>query len=368
MKILLTATSLLPAYGGPAFSVSRLATALAAEGAEVALWAADGSASETPVLPPASPVQRLNGRAGAALRTDKFDIVHDNGIWLTHNHRVARLAARARLPRVVSTRGMLEPWAFAHKKWKKNLAWHLYQRSDLESARCCHVASAAEARNFKRLGLGIPVCEIPNGMDLPGDAEILQPRNASPDAERIALFLGRIYPVKGLPMLVEAWSRVRPKGWRLRIAGPDEAGHRTQVERQIAAAGLCEDIRFAGALHGPAKTQAYRDADLFVLPTHSESFGMAIAEALAHGVPVLTTKGAPWPQLVERQCGWWTHVSAEAIAVALRRATSLDPVQLRQMGQRGRELIREQFGWQRVARQMLDAYTGVLADRAGPAS
>jgi glycosyltransferase involved in cell wall biosynthesis len=257
---------------------------------------------------------------------------------------------------------MLQPWALAHKKWKKQIAWRLYQRRDLQSARCCHVASGVEAHNLKRLGLEVPMREIPNGMDVPQGAEFLRPRTVVSGALRTALFLGRIYPGKGLPLLIEAWSQVRPAGWRLQIAGPDEAGHRAEVEHAIAAAGLREYITFAGELHGPEKTQAYLDAELFVLPTLSESFGMAIAEALAHGLPVLTTSAAPWPQLLRHECGWWTEVSAEALAAALREATSLEPARFWQMGRRGRALIQEQFGWSHVACRMLDTYAELLAD------
>ena len=139
VKVLLTGTSLLPDYGGPAFSVSRLAMALAEAGAEVGLWASDQSAAVTPLFPAASSVQRIIGTEAEALdRFGETDILHDNGIWLPHNHRLAVLAERHGIPRVVSTRGMLEPWALSHKRLKKKLAWWLYQRRDLKQARCHH--------------------------------------------------------------------------------------------------------------------------------------------------------------------------------------------------------------------------------------
>ena len=122
MKVFLAGTSLLPDYGGPAFSVSRLATALAEAGAEVGLWASDQSAAMTPLLSAKSSVQRLTGTEADALRSfGKVDVLHDNGIWLPHNHRLAELAMKRGIPRVVSTRGMLEPWAMNHKRWKKDL-------------------------------------------------------------------------------------------------------------------------------------------------------------------------------------------------------------------------------------------------------
>ena len=121
MKVFLAGTSLLPTYGGPAFSVSRLAMALGEAGAEVGLWASDQSAAVTPLLPTRSSVQRIIGTEAEALdRFGETDILHDNGIWLPHNHRLAVLAGRRGIPRIVSTRGMLGPWALKHKLFKKN--------------------------------------------------------------------------------------------------------------------------------------------------------------------------------------------------------------------------------------------------------
>src|SRR5260370_7037823 len=168
LKILLTSTSLLPDYGGPAFSVSRLAMALADTGTEVGLWASDGSAANTPLVPAASQVLRLTGTDSEAL--DRFgqpDILHDNGIWLLHNHRFAAFAERHGIPRVVSTRGMLEPWAISHKGLKKKIAWRLYQRRDLQRA-LCHIATAdAEARSFQNLHLRCPIPSLPNAVNVP---------------------------------------------------------------------------------------------------------------------------------------------------------------------------------------------------------
>ena len=366
MKVLLTGTSLLPDYGGPAFSVSRLATALAEAGAEVGLWASDQSAALTPLLPARSSVQRIVGTEVEALdHFGEIDILHDNGIWLPHNHRLAVLAERRGIARVVSTRGMLEPWALSHKRLKKRLAWWLYQRRDLKHARCHHTTAEAEARNVQHLGLGVPIVAVPNGVDVPEERPGVvgsEAEKAVRSGRRTALFLGRIYPVKGLPMLVEAWARVRPDGWLLRIAGPDEAGHQKQVERAVSAAGLGEVVSFTGPIGHQMKKSAFFDADLFVLPTHSESFGIVVAEALAHGLPVLTTTGAPWSILPESGCGWWVDATVDGIAEGLRQATILDPEILQAMGAKGRALVITEFGWNRVADRILSTYLGILAN------
>lgn len=358
MRILLAATSLMPSYGGPSVSVSQLALALAEAGTEIGLWTADCSAQRTTLLPQPLPkgLTLLSGAAADAFSRFSPDILHDNGLWMPHNHKLAGLSARRRL---VSARGMLEPWARRHKKWKKDVAWLLYQRRDLSTASALHATSAKEAGNLKRLGLDVPVHTIPNGIDVPDlPAHDLDRRNVP---WLTAVFLGRLYPVKGLPLLIEAWDRTRPKGWRLILAGPDEAGHKAELEALIANRGLGELISFAGPLGGQAKTQFLAGADLFVLPSYTESFGLAAAEALAHGVPVLTTTGTPWPMLRERGCGWTVDATIDGLVEGLREATSYDAEALAAMGIKGRAWMSSEFTWEGVAAQFLDAYRQILA-------
>jgi glycosyltransferase involved in cell wall biosynthesis len=367
LKVLLCATSLSPRYGGPAYSVSRLALALVGAGADVALWSADGSVMDTPLLSDDCPVTRLSGKAGDAIAQFRPDIVHDNGLWLAHNHRLAQICRSLLLPRLVSTRGMLEPWARRHKRWKKDVAWIAYQRRDIVSADGLHATAMQEADSLARLKTGLPVYVIPNCVDVP-PAPPAPPVPAPPGGVRTALFLGRLYPVKGLPLLIEAWSRVRPKDWRLVLAGPDEAGHRQELQDIVRKHGLQSVITFVGPLVGQEKEDALFAADLFVLPSHSESFGMAIAEALAHSLPVLTTTGAPWPALTEKIMGWRTPISVEGLALGLAEATSRDTATLREMGARGRTFMAAELGWDRIARQFLATYLAIVAKSTAPSA
>jgi len=368
VNVLLTSASLLPSYGGPAFSVSRLATSLADAGVSVGLWAADQSARSTPLLGKGTPVERIVGTEWDALCCfDRVDVLHDNGIWLAYNHRLAILAERRGIPRIVSTRGMLEPWALAHKRLKKRLAWRLYQQRDLGRARYHHTTAETEARNLSLLRLGVPIITVPNGVDVPDEtaSDVHQQSETRAGRPKIAFFLGRVYPIKGLLTLIQAWARVRPRNWCLRIAGPDEAGHRKEVERAAAAAGIAESVSFIGEVAPKMKQSEFSKADLFVLPSYSESFGMAVAEALAHGLPVLTTTGTPWSTLQQNGCGWWVEPTTDGLAAGLRAATALERDALRAMGAKGRQFVRAQFSWRYAAERLVAAYqilTGIGAN------
>lgn len=355
MKLLLAADSLDPSAGGPAYTVPALGSALARQGAEVGLWTADGSTAAV------AGVTVLSGGVEQAIeRFGTPDLLHDNGIWLPHHHRIARVASRRGIPRVVSLRGMLEPWAVRHRALKKKLAWTLYQRRDLVSASLLHATAPAEEANARALGLQGPFCTIANGVALPSPGK--RPRRAA-GAPRTALFVSRVHPKKGLPMLVRAWAKLRPEGWRLLIAGPDEEGHSAEVAAQIEALGLSGAVRLLGPVYGEDKEALMRGADLFVLPTHSENFGMAVAEALAYEVPVLTTHGAPWESLVEQRCGWWVAPQEAAIGEALAAATGANDTTRRAMGKRGAAMVVERFDWGGIAMQFLGQYEAMLARR-----
>lgn len=352
MKVLHTVASLRPETGGPARSVPGLAAAVAQAGAEVSLWSPDVDGA-----PSINGVEILEGELSEVIRHGHgFDLIHDHGLWLPVNHRIAGLASRHGIPRMVSPRGMLEPWALNHRKWKKRAAWWLYQRGDLRSAIALHATADSEAEQFRRLGLKIPVHVIPNGIDLGLTTDNRQPATD----QRTALFLSRIHPKKGLPMLVKAWSAVRPDGWRLKIVGGGEEGHLEEVKGLVRQADLQDEWEFIGPLEGDEKRVAFSEAQLFVLPTYSENFGIAVAEALDAGLPVITTTGAPWAGLIEHCCGWWIEPELDDLEKVLREATACQSEVLREMGIRGREWVRADFAWQGIGERMLAAYDQLL--------
>lgn len=376
-------------YGGPSHSVPALAEALSRSGVRIELLAcepgAGASASRsdqarvsTTLLPSANRSTRWRERRNDFFSTLRArcaafpdTIFHDNGLWLPNNHAVAAAARELRRPLVISPRGMLSTWAIQFKGWKKNLAWWLYQRRDLQSATVLHATSEAEAGEFRALGLRQPIGVIPNGVELP-PVQKPEVRNQKSQACTL-LFLGRIHPVKGLMDLVQAWAVLRggeggkPKEeseregqWRVVIAGNDEAGHLNRVKEECRRQKVEQDFEFVGPVEGAAKWKLYRSADLFVLPSHSENFGIVVAEALACGVPVITTRGTPWGDLVAHRCGWWTEIGPEPLTAALSEAMTLTAEARREMGERGRRLVESKYSWDAAAEKMLATYRWML--------
>ena len=297
---------------------------------------------------------------------DLPDCVHIHGIWSPALVFRIRYWKRQGVPCVVTVHGMLEPWALANKRMKKWVAWRVYQRHLLNLADVLHATSRREAENLRRLRLKPRVEYIPWGMHLPEIGDALQseevPASEAPavPSTRVAMFVGRIHPVKALPMLVEAWAKTRPVGWRMKIVGPDEAGHREEVEALVREAGLEQDFEFTGHLEGAELRLAYQTADCLILPSHTENFGMVVAEALAHGCPVIASQGTPWRLLEDEGCGWWVPVSVEGIAAALGDLASLSSAELSAMGERGRAVVIEHFDWDRIARQFIACYRSLL--------
>jgi glycosyltransferase involved in cell wall biosynthesis len=238
--------------------------------------------------------------------------------------------------------------------WKKRPFWWLWQRPALEAADCLHATALSEYQEIRAAGLTSPVAVIPNGIDLP-DLPMARRRQGG---DGIVLSLGRIHPKKALDRLVRAWAQIEPAfpSWRLRIVGPAEVGHDRQLMALAHTLGL-QRLTIEGPIYNAdAKLRAYRDADLFVLPTLNENFAMTVAEALAAEVPVISTKGAPWSGLETEHCGWWIDHGVEPLIAALRWAMTLGYEERQAMGVRGRAWMARDFSWDRVGRDMLQVY------------
>jgi glycosyltransferase involved in cell wall biosynthesis len=359
-----------PAHGGPSYTVPRLCQALGLAGAEARLLSVAGAerggiapgAERTCCFPcdwarvPILGDLRCSSGLARALHelAPKSDVIHNHGLWLMPNVDAGRAALFVRKPFIVAPRGMLAPAALAFSRLKKRVVWAMLQGEVVRRAACIHATSEQEHDEIRNFGLNNPVAVVPNGIDLPEPA----PRSTSATtANRVLLSLGRIHPKKGLDRLVRAWATVEAAhpDWRLRIVGPDELGHAGELAA-LAAKLKTQHVSVEKSISGEAKTVAYQQADLFVLPSLNENFAVTVAEALAAGTPVIATKGAPWRALQNKGCGWWIDHGVEPLAAALASAMVMTREELQAMGAKGRAWMARDFSWDRVARDMLDVY------------
>jgi glycosyltransferase involved in cell wall biosynthesis len=364
LKQLHIVQSLAVDFGGLGVAALRYTQAQAQAGADVTLYIVDRSKRELVIVDAHGMIKTVGGDGPGfarrilslkgCLETHIFDLVHLHGIWTLILAVASHLASAKRIPVIVSPHGCLEPWALKHRGWKKKLALALYQKRVFSKSSIMMATATQELESIRQMGIATPVAVIPNGVDIPPTL------SHSQTSVRTFLFLSRIHPIKGLPNLVAAWALVRQPGWRIVIAGPDEAGHLYEIYSQIDRLGLLGDFEFTGLVTGDRKEALFAEADVFVLPTYSENFGIAVAEALARGVPVITTTGAPWEDIETWRCGWWVQPGVDGVARALVAAMNTPREELREMGLRGIQLVKEKYSWDQIGRSALQAYQWML--------
>ncbi len=279
-----------------------------------------------------------------------LDCLLVQGFWLHYFYTACMVAYNLQIPVILSPHGMFSDYSFKNNGRRKRLALALGYRRALEHVSAFHATSAAEANDIRRLGLSQPVHLIPNGIDVP------ELSASEPSSTRTILSLGRLHPKKGLPMLLKAWKTMvleRPD-WHLQIAGPDEGGHLAYLLHLVSELAIPR-VHFTGPLFDEKKQHALQCAELFVLPSYDENFGLVVAEALAAATPVVTTDRTPWSQLEKRGCGWCVAADETALRAALLEATAQSKEKLADMGRIGRTYVRDTFSWPILVAQFVDA-------------
>jgi glycosyltransferase involved in cell wall biosynthesis len=289
------------------------------------------------------------------VRSGRVEIIHNNSLWMMPNVYPGNAVSDSRCRLVVSPHGTLSEWAMGLNALQKKIFWQFLQAPAIRSAACFHATAEGEYGDIRRLGFRMPVCILPNGIDVP-------PLEETPKGDRRQLlFLGRIHPTKGVDVLLRAWQAVERRfpDWELLVIGPDNGGYLAKM--QVLAAQLrVERVVFPGPLFGEEKLRAYRTASLFVLPTHSENFGMTVAESLSAGTPAIVTKGAPWGGLEKQGAGWWIDIGVDPLVACLEQTLATSPTHLAEMGRVGREWMLRDYSWEKIGTQLSVVYRWLL--------
>ena len=389
MRVLHVIPAVAERYGGPSAALRGMVGALAARGVEVtvATTDADGSgrlavALEQPVVEDGAtymyfartlpgeykfswPLTRWLWR-----NVRRFDVVHVHALFSYPTLPACRVSRRAGVPYVLRPLGTLGAWGLAHRGWKKRPYLALVERWNLREAAAIHVTSDAESEAVARLGHRATVRVIPLGVAVVDDRAIARRVDASrgeldaPDAPLRVLFLSRIHPVKQLELLFEAAVLAEATGGRavaITIAGDGEPSYAARLRAVAETLPLRVPPRFLGHVEAAAKDAAFDDAHLFVLPSSHENFGIAAAEALARGLPVLLSEGVAIAGEVRAAgAGLVAPSTAEALAGALVEIGRA-PAVLGPMSEAALALARRAYSWPRAASQLESLYREVTA-------
>lgn len=301
---------------------------------------------------PRGPGRQLGWRA---LRTAdeliaRADVLHLHGPWLIGNRQLAKLARRRDVPYIVSVHGMLDDWSMDQRRLRKRLYLRLIGRDFLDGAAYVHCTAKAEESQAAKWFTNQRTTVLPYLVDLtpfhslPGPEAGLSLLPPETRQDAILLFLGRLHEKKGIDVLIRAAGRLRTAGtsFVLLIAGKGEPIYERYLRDLTAQLGLNDRVVFLGHVAGQTKLSLYQAADIFVLPTMQENFGLVLVEALACGTPIVTTMGVDiWCEL-ERAGGVITRATPESIVAAIGDLLAR-PHDLRTLGAHGRKWVLDAF-------------------------
>jgi glycosyltransferase involved in cell wall biosynthesis len=375
MRVLHVVPSFYPAvsYGGPIYSLLHLCLNLKAFGCDVNVLTTDAhgktrlttTQQRDPMLRPlnvefcrrvgkGSIAPQLARSLSRELR--RADVIHLTAVYNFPTLPTLFLANQYSKPLVWSPRGTLQRWAGSRRIHAKN-CWDAACRRILPRRAALHVTSQQEGlESAPRMG-NLPAWVIPNGIDIPN-----QPPAPANDGILRLLFIGRLDPKKGIENLIQATALLSnaelQNDWRLTIAGDGDPEYVAQLRSLASDCNIARFAEFCGYLQGEDKYRAYSDADIVIVPSYTENFGLVVAEALAHARPVIASHGTPWREIEDRGCGLWVDNDPPALAAAIQKIAKRDRAA---MGDIGRHWMQESFSWRERARSMLSLYEHLLA-------
>jgi len=300
------------------------------------------------------------------------EVVHLHGLWQAQTRRGARAALAARVPYLVAAHGMAEPWALRHKRWKKRIYLALVEAKNLRRASCLHALSRPEVGHLRAIAPWTPICFVPNGVelrlydDLPARS-VLEAEHTELEGKFVLLFFGRVHVKKGLDLLADALGRIatdHPEV-HLVVAGNDD-GAWPGFRDRMAQLGLTSRLTYLGHVSGERARQVWAAADAFILPSYSEGFSIAVLEALACRLPSLITTACHFPEVAAAGGAIVVNPEAGAVTQGLRDLLDLTHHERALLGHNGRQLVEDQFTWDRKAERLASVYEWLMGGGTPP--
>lgn len=364
-----------PEHGGPTYSLANYCHGQTKGGHHVAVRVLEGYPHTSPALRLAPPVDMAVCRVGfpsklgssAALRRQLRqdptpNIYHLHGVWLLAMHHGAQEARRRGTPYVVELMGAYETYARGQKWLRKWISRKLFQDDLLRRAGCLHAGSLNEARDLRALGFRTPIAVIPVGVDTRKIAEATGQARAGWTEHPFLLYLARLHQKKGIELLLRVWAEENKRfpEHRLMIAGGGTPEYVRDCQRLAGELRIQDSCEWLGQVSETEKSWLYRHADAYVLPTYSENFGNTVAEALAHGTPVVTTTQTPWTHLPEEGCGWIADPDVASLRAAIGSTLEASSQERQAMGVKGKQLVKRRYSLASVLERMDRMYGWLL--------
>ncbi len=379
MKILHTVQT----FGRQSYGLGTISMGLAKAqldlGQDVYIWSGDSNedviwASENYKIP----IEKLKGFQSSfppfnlsikeyfTAQKVNFDIVHQHSLWTFQSIITSALRARG-AKTSIAAHGTLSEFALNKSRFKKEIALSLFERKNLENARVLHATSELEIEDFKRLNLKNPIAYIENGIGSQfigkeGNGDLFKKKYRITKDKKVLLYLSRITPKKGLDMLLQAISEIKNEfsEWVLVIVGNDEFDYQRQVEELIKELKLTSSIFIIEPQIGDAKFDAFDASDFFILPSYSEGSPMVVVDALAFGLPVITTKSSSWSDLIDFQCGYWVDIDKDAIKQSLLKMCDLKDIELKKYSDNAKKLVIDKYLWDEISKKTISLYNWMV--------
>jgi glycosyltransferase involved in cell wall biosynthesis len=311
---------------------------------------------------------RYSSDLAAALRTNisKFDVVDINSLYQFPSSAAAHYCRKQGVPYVLRPHGSLDPYLYRRHSVRKRLYELLVERRNLAAAAAVHFTSSEEMRLARLSGLRFRGAVAPLGLEFESEpagvetlAEKIWPQVAG---KKLVLFLSRVNFKKGLDILARAFGEIHRcrRDAHLVIAGPDNDNYAGRVRGWLAEERALEAATFTGMVLGETKAALLKRADLLVLPSYTENFGIAVVEAMAAGLPVvISNKVNIWREVSEAGAGLVVNVDPTEVADAVLTLLA-NPTLALEIGRRGYTLAREHFSWDATGHRLLELYRTVV--------
>lgn len=308
-------------------------------------------------------------KKGIASLVHNSDLIHLHGLWQAPCWYAASECRKQNKPYVIMPHGFLNPERLKISYFKKRIIAWLIENRNLNNAAGLIATSESEMKGLRSYGLKNPIHIMPIGIDLEhymvnSSSHKSLTNNESISNKHILLFFSRISPIKGLDLLAEAWSHIQKQNfsnWTLHIIGPDDRGYKGKISKLYREICPPNSYEFHEPVYGDEKYKILSKSSAFILPTRNENWSIAVAEAMASGLPVICTKGAPWPCLGEN----WVDISVEGIENGLLRIMSASDQERYEIGSQNRKWIAENLNWSIITENMIQFYKHILQVRNG---